>query len=177
MANEIAGFGDLNLVFSYPEWTNIWICNGRFVKNFRGPMEMLKKDSLFSMFRKIGLCVGLKNLFKANGFATFGVLKLFIMLSWVNYQSMCNCCLQTGFLQSTCALYFSSLPFAQLAIWQQHRNRFCFCLGNIDTHKHIMLWVFTMLGHHVMVPKSAYHPSRNVFSESVKQARGNGKIK
>ncbi len=35
---------------------------------------MLKKDSLFLMFRRIGLCVGLKNFLKANGFAAFGVL-------------------------------------------------------------------------------------------------------
>jgi len=58
MANEIAGFDDLNFFsFSYLEYTNSlmhnrvwWVC-----ENFRRPMEMGKKNFLFNGIAGFGL--------------------------------------------------------------------------------------------------------------------------
>jgi hypothetical protein len=47
---------------------------GSFVKNLKTPMENGRKGSIFSMFNKIGLCVGMKILI----FKPMGLLDLVI---------------------------------------------------------------------------------------------------
>jgi len=55
MANEIAGFGDLNLF--------IFVISSDLI--------------LFSILSKTGLCVASRFFFQANGIVGFGVLSLF----------------------------------------------------------------------------------------------------
>jgi hypothetical protein len=50
------------------------------VENFRGPMEMLERDPLLSMFNRIGLSVDLKIFSQPNRVAGFDGLNLFFQL-------------------------------------------------------------------------------------------------
>jgi hypothetical protein len=80
MANEIAGFGGLNLfifVISSDLIIRYIIGLGRFVRILEDQNGNGRKGLLFSILSKTGFCVASRFFFEANGIVGFRVLSLF----------------------------------------------------------------------------------------------------